>query len=86
MLGNIGEKNISIIYEDKNYREKMHQPGILHQEGRYPETADEVMVTKTLLEKRKLENLTIGEYAAFKLSEERWNPGRKAHENYGHHR
>ena len=52
MLGNIGEKNISIIYEDKNYREKMHQPGILHQEGRYPETADEVMVTKTLLEKR----------------------------------
>lgn len=61
MLGNIGEKNISIIYEDKNYREKMHQPGILHQEGRYPETADEVMVTKTLLEKRKLENLTIGD-------------------------
>ena len=61
MLGSIGEKNISIIYEDKNYREKMHQPGILHQEGRYPETSDEVMVTKTLLEKRKLENLTIGD-------------------------
>lgn len=61
MLGSIGEKNISIIYEDKNYREKMHQPGILNQEGRYPETSDEVMVTKTLLEKRKSENLTIGD-------------------------
>lgn len=61
MLGSIGEKNISIIYEDKNYREKMHQPGILNQDGRYPETSDEVMVTKTLLEKRKSENLTIGD-------------------------
>ena len=84
MLGNIGEKNISIIYEDKNYREKMHQPGILHQEGRYPETAGDGY--KDAVGKAEVGKSYNWRYAAFKLSEERWNPGRKAYENYGHHR